>query len=270
MANDTDELGYILQDCPYDYCVSKPANVSLGSQKEIDFQCAFERTGFLCGKCREGLSLIFGSSQCMKCTNYYIFLIIPFSVAGLALVAIILLLNTTVAVGTLHGLIFYANILAAGGSVFGISRSHSFLTMFLAWLNLDLGIEMCFYDGMDSQAKLLLQLVFPIYLFLLVFLIIVFCEYCEPFSRLLSNRNPVATLCTMMLFSYSKLLRFIVTALQYAYLDYPDESHQTVWLYDANVPYFENSHIHRFVIASLIIAFGALFTALLFFGQWLL
>ena len=269
VANDTNGLGYILQDCPFDYCITKPANVSLGSQEEIDVQCAFERTGNLCGKCKEGLSLVFSSSECQKCTNYYIFLIIPFGVAGLALVAVILWLNVTVAIGTTHGLIFYVNTLAAGHSAFKLSGSPTILTMFASWLNLDLGIETCFYDGMDSQAKVLLQLAFPAYLFLLVFLIIILCEHCKPFSKLLSNRNPVATLCTIILLSYSKLLRTIIVALQYTYLDYPDESHQIVWLYDANVPYFKTSHIPRFIIASFVIALGTLFTILLFFGQWL-
>ena len=51
-----------------------------------------------------------GSNQCGQCTNYYIALIIPFALAGIALVAFIIALNLTVSVGTINVLIFYANV----------------------------------------------------------------------------------------------------------------------------------------------------------------
>ncbi len=137
-------------------------------------------------------------------------------------------------------------------------------------MNLDLGIETCFYDRMDSQAKVLLQLVFPAYLFLLMLLIFILSKYFDSFAKLLSNRNPVAALGTLVLLSYSKLLRFIIAALQYRVLDYPDDtlSSDIVWLFDGNVQYFTPNHIPRFVAAAIILIAGGLFTVLLFFGQW--
>ena len=51
-----------------------------------------------------------GSDQYGQCTNYYIALIIPFTVADIALIAFIIALNLTVSVGTINGLIFYANV----------------------------------------------------------------------------------------------------------------------------------------------------------------
>ncbi len=135
-------------------------------------------------------------------------------------------------------------------------------------MNLDLGIKTCFYNGMNSQAKVLLQLVFPAYLFLLMFLIIILSKYFDSFSKLLSNRNPVAALGTLVLLSYSKLLRFIIAALRYRILDYPDDISDIIWLYDGNVPYFTPDQIPRFVTAAFILIAGGLFTILLFFGQW--
>ena len=121
---------------------------------------------------------------------------------------------------------------------------------------------------MNSQAKVLLQLVFPTYLFVLVILIIILSRYLNFFSKLLSNRNPVAALSTLIFLSYSKLLRFIIAALQTAILEYPDGSQERVWLYDGNVKYFTPSHIPRFVAAALILTAGGLFNVLLFFSQW--
>ena len=261
----TNETELIIHDCPFDYCVQEPVHVNLSSADE---QCAYNRTGILCGMCQEGLSLVVGSSRCRECSDNSISLLIPFALAGIALVAFILLFNLTVATGTIHGLIFYANILSANHSLFLPPSTSNFLTVFISWLNLDLGIEACFYDGMDSYGKFLLQLAFPTYLFVLIGTIIALCEVSKKFATLLSNRNPVAALCTLILLSYSKLIRTIITALQFTHLDYPDGLRKIVWLYDANVPYFTVSHIPRFIAAFIVIILGAIYTILLFFGQW--
>ncbi|XP_064390022.1 uncharacterized protein LOC135337933 [Halichondria panicea] len=256
---------YIVSDCPFDYCVEKPFDVVLGNQNEIDRQCDYNRSGVLCGECEEGLSLVLGTSKCLECSNLFLSLLIPFAVLGVALVAFILLLNITIATGTIHGLVFYANIVAANRALFLPRDTSKFLKVFIHWINLDLGIETCFYDGMNSQAKVLFQLVFPAYLFLLIFLIIILSKYFDSFSKLLSNRNPVAALGTLILLSYSKLLRFIIAALQSTVLD---SSHGMVWSYNGNVRYFSREHIPQFVAAIIILAAGGLFTVLLFFGQW--
>ena len=263
VANSTNWTGYIIHDCPFDYCVEKPVNISLNSSKERDRQCAFDRSGVLCGECQQGLSLVLATSNCRECSNIYLLLLIPFALAGIALVGFILFFNFTIATGTIHGLIFYSNLLPSN-----YFTQPSALTVFISWVNLDLGIETCFYNGMSSQAKVLLQLVFPAYLFLLMFLIIILCRYSNFFAILLSKRNPVAALCTLIFMSYSKLLQFIIAALQSTVLEFPDGSKQRVWLYDGNVQYFTPSHTPHFLAAAIIITAGGLFTLQLFFSQW--
>ena len=118
--------------------------------------------------CKER-SQVFGSSRCQECSSYYIFLLIPLALAGVVLVVFMLLFSMTVATGTIHGLIFYVNILTANHSLFLPFVTPNFLTVFISWLNLDLGIETCFYTGMDYYGKFLLQLAIPtMYLYLLV------------------------------------------------------------------------------------------------------
>ena len=139
LSNSTNGTGFVIHDCPFDYCVQKPVNISLSSPDSADEQCAYNRTGSLCGICKDH-SLVFGSSRCQECSSYYIFLLIPFALAGIALVAFILLLNMTVATGTIQGLIFYPNILTANQSLFLPFANSNFLTVFISWLKLDLGI----------------------------------------------------------------------------------------------------------------------------------
>ena len=269
-ANATTEPGYLIYpNCPFDYCVDKPVNVNLNILNGADIQCAFNRSGKLCGACKKNFSLSMGSSLCQECSNSFISLIIPFALAGIALVVFILMLNVTVATGMIHGLVFYANILVASRSIFIPFDTPNILIIFISWINLDLGVETCFYNGMDSYAKVLLQLAFPTYIILITIMIIIISEYSIRFSTLIGKKDPVATLCTLILLSYSKLIRTIIASLQFTYLNYPDDSSEIVWLYDANVPYFSPSHIPRFVTAIIIIILSSIYTILIFFGQWL-
>ena len=112
-------------------------------------QCNFNRNDSLCGRCIKNFSLALGSLHCLSCSNWYIALILPCALAGIILVTIILLLRLTVTVGTLNGLLFYANIIQANYEAFFLRATINFFTIFISWLNLDLGIETCFYDGMD-------------------------------------------------------------------------------------------------------------------------
>ena len=109
-----------------------------------------------------GLSNVLGSSRCIKCSGAYLSLLIPFALAGITLVAFLLLCKLTVTVGSINGLIFYANIIAVNRSIWTAKCP----TIFIAWLNLDLGIETCFYDRIDTctYVRAWLQFVFPLYM----------------------------------------------------------------------------------------------------------
>ena len=72
--------------------------------------------------------------------------------AGILLVALLMALNLTVAIGTLNGLIFYANIIGANSSTFfsGLSPSTKYYSILISWLNLEVGFDVCFFEGMDT------------------------------------------------------------------------------------------------------------------------
>ena len=55
-----------------------------------------------------------------------------------------------VADGSINGLIFYSNIVSINGPAFSTYRSTKYVCILTAFLNLDLGIETCFYNGMDD------------------------------------------------------------------------------------------------------------------------
>ena len=101
--------------CPLDYCVHHSAVFSLNN---TDLQCAYNRSGLLCGACRKGYSLVLGTSQCMQCTNIHLTLLVPFALMGLALVVFLLVSKLTVATGTLSGIVFYANFFSVKHNIF--------------------------------------------------------------------------------------------------------------------------------------------------------
>ena len=271
-GNNTDHQGYVLHRyCPFDYCHPPSENVSINLNVDngADDLCAFNRSGKLCGTCKEGLSLSLGSSRCRPCSHDWLTLLIVFAIAGVLLVAFLLELNFTVAVGTFNGLIFYANIFAANRAIFFPSDETKFLTIFIAWLNLDFGFETCFFDGMDGYAKTWLQLAFPLYVISLVAAIIIICDYSSTFTALFTGKNPIATLATLILLSYTKLLRTIIASLSFTTLQYSDGSHELVWLVDANIPFLSGKHIPLVIIAIVIVIVSVMYTFLLFAWQWL-
>lgn len=264
---DLETGGIILHPhCPLFYCTSLPVNFTLN---HTEMQCSSNRAGLLCGQCPDGLSLSFGNSDCKQCSSNYLALILVFALAGVGLVMFLFVSKLTVAAGTINGLIFYANIVGADRSFFLAESSYStFLRVFIAWLNLDFGIEACFYDGMDAYARTWLQLVFPLYIWIIVGFLIVTSRYSLRISKWLGN-NPVAILATLFLLSYTKLLRTVIVTFSFTYLDYPD-GQRTVWLYDGNVPFLRGRHVLLFLAGLLIFLFLFLpYTLVLLLGQWL-
>ena len=273
--NDTDLTGYLVfPSCPFDYCLSTSPSVDLSEQNGADAQCAFDRSSLLCGSCQPGLSLSLGSSHCLQCPSYWPVLLIAITIAailaGIALVALLLLLNMTVAGGTLNGLIFYANVVHANESILLPFQMRNFITVFISWLNLDLGIDTCYFPGMDTYIKTWLLLAFPAYIILLVVLVIIISSCSTKFSNLIGKKDPVATLATLILLSYAKLLEICFKSLSVGILEYPDGSSEMLWLPDATVKYLSGKHIPLFIAAVLILMVGLVYTALLFSWQWLL
>ena len=123
---------------------------------------------------------------------------------------------------------------------------------------------------MDAYWKTLLQLTFPMYVIFLVIMVIFISEHSTKFARLIAKKNPVATLATLILLSYTKFLNTIINSLSFAVLKYPDGSHRVVWLPDATVEYLRGKHVILFGIAILILFVGIIYTTLLFSWQWLL
>ena len=253
--------------CPFDYCNASDVRLSLN---ESDLLCNYNRSGILCGQCKQGLSLMIGSNRCSNCTDTKLTSISIFIiavVAGILLVFTIMALNLTVSVGSINGILFYANIVKLNESVFFSQGNIPVISQFISWCNLDLGIEYCFIDGLDGYIKTWLQFAFPLYVWVLVIVIIVTCRYSGRLSRL-TGRNAVPVLATLILMSYTKLSRTVTNALMMNTIRC-GEYRWKVWNVDANIHYLSAKHAILFTVSLLFLIIGLVYTGLVFCSQWL-
>ena len=253
--------------CPFDYCLKSHVKFTLN---ESDLQCNYNRSGILCGQCIQGLSLMIGSNRCANCTDMKLVsvsIIILAAVAGVVLVILLMILNLTVSVGSVNGLLFYANLVKLNESVFFPNGNIPAITQFISWCNLDLGFEYCFVDGLDGYVKTWLQFVFPLYVWFLVVVIIVGCRYSGRLSRL-CGRNAVPVLTTLILMSYTKLSRTVTNALMMNTLQC-GEYKWRVWNVDGNIDYLGGKHAVLFAVSLLFLVTGLVYTGLVFSSQWL-
>ena len=252
-------------NCPYNYCNREEINVTL---EDPDSQCNFNHSGTLCGGCQPGLGLALGTNQCLHCPNTHLALLLPFALTGAVLVCFIKVIDLTISQGTLNGLVFYANVVKANEYLLYNEKQTNPLAVFIAWLNLDLGIETCFFNGLTAYGKTWLQFVFPLYIWSIAGLIIILAKYSDRVAKVMGN-NSVPVLATLFLLSYAKLFRTIISALSFTTLSTTHGS-KAVWSADGNLDYLGPEHAPLFVVAIATLLFLWLpYTLLLFLGQWL-
>ena len=262
--------------CPYNYCKSNEIHLTLlkpdsdkhSNCSNTDTQCNYRHSGILCGGCQPGLSLALGSDRCLHCSNVYISLLLPFAMAGVVLVFLIKFLNLTISQGTMNALIFYANVVSANKYLYYNSTSINPTTLFIAWFNLDIGIETCFFNGLTAYIRTWLQFVFPLYIWTIAGLIIVLAKYNDRVAKVMGN-NGVPVLATLFLLSYAKLFNTIIKVLSFTTLQTAQDQ-QLVWSVDGNIVYLGPEHAPLFAVAVTVLVFLWLpYTLLLLLGQWL-
>ena len=251
--------------CPFDYCLPHSSHLLLSHPNS---QCQFNRSRLLCGRCQQGLSTVFASSQCEHCSNAYLLLVLLFAVLGILLVFVLFAINLTITDGTINAFIFYVNIVSINGTIF--FPLHQFSYVFISISNLDLGIKTCFYNGMDDYAKMWLQLAFPLYLILIATSLIIASRYSTRIQRL-TARRALPVLATLFLLSYTKILRTICNVLfLYTRVTYlPSNNTKLVWSVDANVAVFGVKFMIVFIACLLLFSIMIPFNVVLLFTRFL-
>ena len=240
------------KDCPFDYCIHDRVTFNIFDEAK---QCAFHRSGVLCGGCADGYSLSLGTNECGECSNdNFLSLLLVFGVAGILLVVFIIVLNLTVSVGTINGIIFYANVVQMNQNDFFPKGPIIILSQFISLVNLDFGIKTCFYKEMTPYAKVWLQYIFPVYIWVIVLIIIGVSHYSSRLSKLVGS-NAVPVLATLMLLSYTKLVRTLIKGIHFSklYSENENEDYRPVWTVDGEMKYADGKHIPLLIVCLFVI-----------------
>ena len=265
-------IGYS-RHCPTRYCNETASTVNISDTSSL---CVYNRTGVLCGRCKPGLSITVGSPLCLQCSHWWLLTIPLYALLGVAIVVLLLILQLTVAQGTINGLIFYANLLNVDTyTLLTGYKGAEWSVIFLSFLNFELGFPVCLYDGLNAIDKALLSIIFPIFILLLAVAFVYVSRYSYRFASW-TSRSAIPVLATLIYITYYKLLRFSVSGLTYAViqLQYPSGQSQKVWYYDGSIRYLhDRKHLLLFfmvlvVVCVFILPYGLLLTGIRFFSRF--
>ena len=245
--------------------------------------CHGSRTGDICGECIPNYSVVFGSTDCKMCSDKrWILTGIIYIVAGPLLVFILYKLNLTLTKGTLNGIIFYAQITNAGVQEYlntpcsdcsNESYFIKFTSLFISWLNLNLGFPLCFYDGMTELQKTGLTLLFPIYLLFIIGFLIILSRFSTAVSNRLS-KSSVQVLVTVVHLSFTQLLQAVLAVFGSAEVFIENEnsfSKKVVWYCNGATVYASTKHQWLMIITSVVVGLILIpYMAIILFGKQLM
>ena len=241
---------FTMHDCITDYCLPGVTSLNLTSPSD---QCRNNRDGILCGACRQGYSRVLGTSRCKKCPNhYFLALIIVFAVLGILLVLVISFLGMTITDGYINGFIFYSNTVSVFFTdILPLSYTNGgpVILFLVAFLNLDFGIETCFFSGMTQLDVVALELLFPFYLAGILLGIVLLAKYSKR-PIIFKSFNATHTLATLLLLSYTRLIRTCVDILGVIQMGSPLGSR---WRADPNLQYFSSYHFFLCILSIVLL-----------------
>ena len=267
-ANADDKLnkGFVVNRCILNYC---NFNRMLITNGDFDSQCTngFNKSGFMCGGCMENSSAVFGTNRCRECSHYYLLLIIVFILLGVLLMGAMFFFQITITEGYLNSVVFFANVVSLLTTLVG-RTSVRYVYLPLSLLSLNLGVEVCFFDGMTRIATVGLHMVFIAYLFALMgisTLLVRRIKLRQPLAY-----SPAKVFATLIVLCYISLLHICIRIFAFLRVTtFSGEVHYR-WYEDPTVPYFQGVHAIYCVLATVILLFYLIPVPLLsFFPKYL-
>ena len=252
-VRNTTGLGYATV-CPLGNCKDTITSINM---TELDSVCVYSKTGVLCGQCQANLSVVFGITDCKRCSNIWLLTLIVYAISGVVIVTVLLTLRLTIAAGPLAGIIMTCIIITV--STIDYIQGNEFflydLKIFVSLMNLNLGFPLCLYDGMTPTIKTGLQFIYPIYLRVLVFRFIILSRYSTRISNQTASSS-IQVLATLIHFSFSKLLITTIDIRVFIPVKTEMNGTVTVWYGDGNIFYLhDKEHIVLFCLALVTLVF---------------
>ena len=234
--------------CPNEYCSTTSNMLHINDSNST--VCLNNREGVLCGNCKSGYSAAHGGPECKVCSNNGLFWLIGNISAGFILVFLLFLFKLTLNVGTVGGLIFYANVFAIANAVPTHQSYNIPLVQLIQLLNMRQAFPACLYSGMHYYMNLYINFFYSLYLWLIVSFIIFLAHYSTKVANLLMGSS-VQVLMTLIHLSLAKILVSSIDAFLFARVYTESADPYTVWLYNGSIHYGTGMHIPLLITASL-------------------
>ena len=241
----------MLLECYFNQCTSEEV---VFNQSNYSDQCAnhSHRAGIMCGSCDEGYSILLGNNNCGQCSNADLGILVAVTViSGLILFAAIALFQITIDKGWTNMLILFSNTVFPYSFPTALAlHSYQNLLIPLCWINLDLGFDLCIYDGATSLIRTIYYIILPLYLYTLMFFFALLCRYSSFVSRHFSPNKSLITLTFLTYISILYTCAEILAPVNVKTLD--GNNGQVRWLIDPSVTYFKGWHA-ALVVASIVV-----------------
>ena len=227
------------EHCPPGYCLPNTTiNIT-----QSDIMCSGNRMGWLCGQCKEGYSIVLGSTDCHQCS--YNSLAISFSIlGGIVYVLFLFILRLTIDLGTLGGFIFWLNIIWSSFEVDIKYIPLQYMMYFLTSIKYQWNASVCITSDLNELGKTAILYFFPLYFWLIVAVIVLSSRCLTRFANIIVGPS-VQVLVTLMYISYSDLLFISLQVLKPAhyYFNSTNSSGKLlVWYRDGSVLYGQNPY----------------------------
>ena len=167
-----------------------------------------------------------------------------------------LYLPLTISEGPLAGIIIAMNLTAASTiDLLEGQEWYLYVTRVCASIvNLCLGFPLCLYNGMTPVVKTGLLFVFPVYLWLLMIVFILFSHYSTHVSNQTAMHS-VQVLASLMYLSFSKILMTVIDIIAYIPVHTSHNGTMTVWYGDGSVLYLTGGHLYLFLLSLMFLLF---------------
>ena len=224
--------------------------------------CLDNREGPLCSQCSPGYSVVFGSNECKQCSNWWLLILIVYAVTGPLFICLLYALRLTLTTGTLNGIIFCAQMLQVSEP---LSSNYNYLgTINNIFLSFKLAYPQCLYNGLTEVQKFGMNMIYPVYLLLLLVMFVVLSRYSVKLSNMISGSS-TQVLVTVVHLSFSKLLISLMNVFTSIHIHTNTSEVCHVWFRDATLEYGTGSHLVLMIITLVIVGpiLGVYLTVLL-------
>ena len=179
-------VGYT-EHCPPGYCLPNTTiNVT-----QPDIICRGNRIRWLCGECKEGYSIVLGSTDCYKCSNtLHTVLVLTFGIlGGIVYVLLLFSLRLTIDLGTIGGFIFWLNIIwpavIPSSNIAITNTGLRYMVYLLTSIKYQWNIPVCIANDLNELGKTAILYIYPVYFGLIVVVIVLLSRFSTRIANLI-------------------------------------------------------------------------------------